>query len=272
VSGSVAPTPGAFDAVAPRSEEAVTPDAHPLVRLMRARALAATVRHFPAGSTLLEIGCGTGQDTLELTARGHHVVACDPSVEMLATTEATLAAAGCSARVTLLDCGVAELAAGWPSLGLRVDGVFSSFGPLNSEPSLDPIRRLLEQALRPGGRFVGVVLPKINPLEVLLALARGDVRTAVRRFRGHALADVEGGTSALRYYGAGDFDRALGGGFRRIETRSLGLLLPPPSRLGAALARAPALVQALTTAEDACARLPGIRRMGDHVILVYQRV
>jgi hypothetical protein len=124
--------------------------------------------------------------------------------------------------------------------------------------------------LPPGGRFVGVVLPRLCPLEIALSLARGDARTALRRFRLSPVADVEGRRFPMRYYGARDFDRALGPGFRRVETRSLGLALPPLS-FGPALARAPGLLGALTAVEDRLSGLPGLRRMGDHVLLAYER-
>jgi ubiquinone/menaquinone biosynthesis C-methylase UbiE len=270
VSGARAEAPEAFDAAAAQYDETFSPVTNPLVRMMRQRALAAAARHFPVGSTLLELGCGTGQDTVELVERGHRIVACDPSAHMLAATEGKVAAMGRAAAVTFLLRGAAALADEWPSLGLSVDGVFSNFGPLNCEVSLEPVRLLLERALRPGGRFVGVVMPKICPLEISLFLARGDVRTAVRRFQRQPIADVEGVRFPIRYYGAGDFDRALGPGFRRIETRSLGLFLPPP-RFGGAVAHAPRLLRALAAVEDTLGGLPGVNRMGDHVILVYQR-
>ena len=59
-------------------------------------------------------------------------------------------------------------------------------------------------------------------------------------------------------------------GFRRIETRSLGLFLPPLG-FGNAFARVPGLLPALAAIEDRIAGLPGLRRMGDHVLLVYER-
>ena len=271
MSGSLAEARNAFDAAAATYDQTFSPATNPLVRMVRQRALAAAARHFPVGSTLLEVGCGTGQDTLELARRGHRIVACDPSPEMVATTQAKVTAAGCGAAVTLVCRGAAALAADWPSMGLSVDGVFSNFAPLNCELSLDPVRQLLERSLRPGGRFVGVVLPRIAPLEIAVSLARRDLRTALRRFRRHPVADVAGVRFPIRYYGAGDFDRALGRSFRRVETRSLGLVLPPPE-LGEALARYPRLLGALAAAEDLLAGLPGLNRTGDHVILVYQRV
>jgi hypothetical protein len=176
---------------------------------------------------------------------------------------------------TLLEigCGTGEYALSLAERGHRVvavDGVFSNFAPLNCELSLAPLRLLLERALRRGGRFVAVVLPRLCPLEVALFMARAEPRAALRRFRRDAVADVEGQRFAMKYYGARDFDRALGAGFRRIETRSLGLFLPPLA-FGNAFARVPGLLPALGALEDRVSAWPGARRMGDHVLLVYER-
>ena len=143
--------------------------------------------------------------------------------------------------------------------------------PLNCELSLAPLRLLLERSLRRGGRFIAVVLPQFCPLEVALFMARAEPRAALRRFRRDAIADVEGQRFAMKYYGATDFDRALGAGFQRVETRSLGLFLPPLG-FGNAFARVPGLLTALGAVEDRVSGLPGLRRMGDHVLLVYERV
>jgi SAM-dependent methyltransferase len=260
----------AFDAIAGRFDELYSPITNPLIEIIRARVYEAVRRHFSAGATLLEVGCGTGEDTAALAARGYRVVAADPAPRMVAAASAKLAAAGRSDAVRFLDAGVDGLARRWPSLGLEVDGVFSNFAPLNCALSLAPLRALLEEALPRGGRFLGVVLPRLCPLEVALFLARGDPRTALRRFRRAAVADVEGRRFAMRYYGARDFDRALGAGFRRVETRSLGLCLPPLS-FGPAFARVPGLLTGLAALEDLVSAWPGLRRMGDHVLLAYER-
>ena len=262
---------GAFDALAPRYDALFSPAANPLIALARARVHAALARHFAPGSALLEVGCGTGEDTLALAERGHTLVACDPAPQMLSRAEAKLTAAGRAAAVRFVRGSAATLATDWAALGTRVDGVFSNFAPLNCELSLDPVRRLLEQALVPGGHFVGVVLPRVCPLEIALFLARGQPRTAFRRFRRAPVGDVDGWTFPMRYYGPRDFDRGLGPGFRRIETRSLGLCLPPLS-FGPQMARTPRLLGALAVLEDRLAGLPGVRNIGDHVIVVYERI
>jgi ubiquinone/menaquinone biosynthesis C-methylase UbiE len=260
----------AFDAIASRYDDMFSAAANPLIAMMRARVFRTVDRHFPAPARLLEIGCGTGEDALSLVARGHRVVACDPAPAMIETARAKITAAGRNDAVELILGSVEQLADGWSARGQAVDGVFSNFAPLNCEPSLAPLRLLLERALRSGGRFIAVVLPRVCPLEVALFLARAEPRTALRRFRRAPLADVEGRQFAMNYYGAKDFDRALGTGFRRIETRSLGLALPPLS-FGNAFARVPGLLTALGVIEDRVSTLPGLRRMGDHVLLVYER-
>jgi ubiquinone/menaquinone biosynthesis C-methylase UbiE len=255
----------AFDAIAPRYDDMFSAAANPLIAMMRARVMRAVDRHFPGPATLLEIGCGTGEDGRALIDRGHRVIACDPAPAMIDAARARL---GGTAEFILGT--VQEIADGWPARGRAVDGVFSNFAPLNCEMSLAPLRLLLERALRRGGRFIAVVLPVFCPMEVALFMATAQPRAALRRFQRDAVADVEGQRFAMKYYGATDFDRALGAGFHRIETRSLGLCLPPLG-FGRSFARVPGLLPALGALEDRLSALPGLRRMGDHVLLVYER-
>jgi SAM-dependent methyltransferase len=261
----------AFDALAPRYDGLFSPAANPLVGLMRDRAHQVFYRSFPAGGALLELGCGTGEDTLALAGRGHTLVACDPAPAMLERAAAKLESAGRAGSVRFVRGGAGEIAAAWSGLGLTVAGAFSNFGPLNCEPSLYPLRRLLAAALPPGGRFVAVVLPRVCPLEIALFLARGQPRTAFRRLARNPTGEVEGKSFAMRYWGAADFDRALGAGFRRVEARSLGVCLPPLA-FGPALGRRPRLLGALAALEDRISAWPGVRRMGDHIALVYERL
>lgn len=257
----------AFDAAASGYDAAFSSAASPLVALLRARVHQAIARHFPPGGRLLELGCGTGEDALALTRRGYRVIATDPAPGMIATARAKLAAAGQLDRVTFVEAGAGALAARWPSLGLAADGVFSSFGPLNCELSLAPVSHLLEAVLPPGGRCLAVVMPRLAPSEIASFLLRGRPGAALRRFRRDPIADVAGHRFPIRYYGPGDFDRALGGAFRRIETRALGLVLPPPPA-GPIVRR---LLPHLARLEDVLAPLPLLRRMGDHVLVVYER-
>ena len=123
----------------------------------------------------------------------------------------------------------------------------------------------------PGGRFVAVVLPRWSPLEIACFLAAGRAANrAAPLSAARPSPTSKGRRSPIRYYGPADFDRALGPGYRRIETRSLGLLLPPP-RFAATALRVPGLWRLLLAAEDRLSALPGVRNVGDHVLVAYER-
>ena len=95
----------------------------------------------------------------------------------------------------------------------------------------------------PGGRFVGVVLPRLCPLEVALFLARGQPRTACAASGATPMADVEGVRFPMRYYGA-----------RRLRRRA-GRRLPPHRDAQPGARAAAALVRpALWRAARACWR------------------
>ena len=262
----------AFDALASRYDALFSPAANPLIALARARVHAALARHFAPGARSWKWVAAPGEDTLALAERGHSLVACDPAPQMLSRAEAKLTAAGRGAAVRFVRGSAATLAADWPTLGVRVDGVFSNFAPLNCELSLAPVRRLLEQALAPGGRFVGVVLPRVCPLEIALFLVRGRATHGVpalpvaRRWP----TSMGGPSRCATTVRATSIGRSARG-FRRVETRSLGLCLPPLS-FGPQMARTPRLLDALAVFEDRLAGLPGLCHLGDHVIVVYERV
>ena len=94
-----------------------------------------------AGSTMLEIGCGTGQLTEDLAHSGYALTAIDIGPSMVAAARRRLAGAGVSFRVTSFEA----LAAPAGSFGLIVSG--TAFHWLDPEVRVRKSARLL----RPGG-------------------------------------------------------------------------------------------------------------------------
>ena len=110
----------AFDAIASRYDDMFSAAANPLIAMMRARVMRAVDRHFPEPATLLEIGCGTGEDALALLERGHDVIACDPAPSMIATARAKVAATrGSGAPIEFVHGSVETIADTWPARGQR---------------------------------------------------------------------------------------------------------------------------------------------------------
>ena len=260
----------AFDAIASRYDDMFSGAANPLIAMMRARVFRAVDRHFSAPGQLLEIGCGTGEDALSLVERGHRVVACDPAPAMIATARAKLAAAGRADAVEFLLGPVEDIAAP----GRRAGGPSTACSPTSRRSTARC--RWRRCGCCSSGRCAGAGASwrSSSPASARWRWPcswRGPSRGA----RCAAFAAPPSPTSRDSASRCGTTapptsTARSGAGFRRIETRSLGLFLPPLG-FGHAFARVPGLLPALAAIEDRTAGLPGLRRMGDHVLLVYER-
>ncbi len=197
-------------------------------------------RLFRPGDRVLDLGCGTGQDTLFLARLGVAVTALDVSSGMLAALEARLAAeAGEAAgRVETRQGDAAELAL-WPQGGY--DGVVSAFAGLNALPDLAVAARGIAHVLRPGGRAVLHLLARAGLWERLPLLAtlrwRGARRLATRP---QLVAEIGGERVAHRLYRAAEAERLVDPWLEVRSVYAVGFLWP--RRAGRWLPRAPAHV------------------------------
>ena len=247
--------PSAFDAHAARYAEVWGQD--PVAQAQRDVVWEALEAALAPGSRVLDGGCGIGLDARWLLDHGHAVVGLDSSRGMLA--EARARAPQAELRLGALD-DPAVLA----GLG-SFDAAILDFGVINC---LDPARaaRVLAGALRPGAPLVVVTMPRVNPTWTLSALAHGRPRAALGRLAREVEVPVEGGWVSTRYLGAGDVARAMSPWFTLEDRAGLGFLLPPPGTRwpAARLAR-------LARLEHRLRRLPLLRAMGDHLLLLLRR-
>jgi malonyl-CoA O-methyltransferase len=102
-----------------------------------------------AGRDVLELGCGTGKNTVWLAARARTVVGLDFSAGMLAQARRRLDAAGEAAPVRLVRHDVREP---WPVADGAVDLVIGNL-VLEHVERLPPIFAEGYRVLRPGGRL-----------------------------------------------------------------------------------------------------------------------
>ena len=128
---------GAFNALAARYDELWSRST--IGRLQREAVWRRLDTLFRPGDSLLDLGCGPGDDALHFMHSGMRVRAIDSSSEMVRI------ARGRGVDATRL--AIEELR------GLKgvFDGAISNFGPLNCIRSLDRIRGPLARLIRPGG-------------------------------------------------------------------------------------------------------------------------
>ena len=216
----------AFDRVAERYDREFSETS--IGRWYREAVWARAAVAFPAGSRVLDLGCGTGEDALWLAARGVRVVAVDLSAAMLGVTATKVARAGLGDRVLTHRMDVARLDAEILEEGGSFDGVLSNFGALNCVADLRPLADTLGRLVRPGGRAILVVMGRLCPWEIVWHLAHGRPGSAFRRFRRDGRADVAGEGVPIWHPTPRSLRRQFDSHFDSRECAGLGVVLPPP--------------------------------------------
>src|SRR6266540_3937893 len=109
---------------------------------------------FPPGSRVLEIGCGTGLETIPLAESGVDLVAVDISSRMLEELERKARALSVQNRIETRKGSAGELGGILGEFGPgSFEGAFSHFGALNCEPHLDQVSPVLHELVKPGGKI-----------------------------------------------------------------------------------------------------------------------
>ena len=270
--GMRAPATVAFDRLASEYDALAAGE---IFRLLRARTHAAFARCFAPGSRVLEIGCGTGLDTIFLASRGVCVVACDPSEEMVSRSLRRLAHAGCENTAMVLPCGLRDLASFLDAVaeprdsgGAPFDGIISNFGALNCVEHLAPLGALARRHLKPTGVVLLGLMGRACAVEALYftAMRRSQLRSR-RRGRGPIPVPVAGIDVPTFYHRITDVRTALGAELTLAHVEGIGVVLPPPY-LEPRWKRLPESVRRLATRLDALlAPWPPFNRLGDHVLL-----
>jgi SAM-dependent methyltransferase len=96
---------------------------------------------------VIDVGCGTGNASLILAARGANVIGVDPSRRLLEVAQATAAAAGLAARFE------AGEAAQLPLVGSSAEAIASVFGVIFASDAVAATAEFA-RVLKPGGRIV----------------------------------------------------------------------------------------------------------------------
>ncbi len=261
-----------FDHSAPSYDHEI--GLNPAMQYMRRISLSTLLSTFEAGQRVLEIGCGTGEEAVALGERGIHVLATDLSPQMVEWTRHKAATAGLEGRVQVRCLPAGRLSAlqdEWEEGAF--EGAYSSFGPLNGEPELGPVREALATLLRPGSPLVASVMNRVCAFETVWYLAHGHPRQAIRRWEGRTMAPVSPDLTDVVptwYHTPHSFTRAFAPTFRRHSCRALPFLLPPPFAAPLWRERARWMQRLVWWEERLAPRWP-FCALGDHFLIVLQR-
>jgi SAM-dependent methyltransferase len=241
---------------------------NPIRRLMRARSLSALERSFPAGAALLDVGCGTGTEAIWLAQRGYRITAVDSSGAMLEVLTRRANAANLDISTRQLKAG--DLTKVDEELGHGAfDGAYSSFGALNTEPSLDRSLAVLSRLVRPGGRIVLSVMNRWCLAEMALMVVGGRAGEAFRRLRRSLTVAVGESRTEVTYPSWPQLKRALDPEFKALSVEALTLLLLPYA--WPALAPHGRTFGALARIDRVLASRHPFATLGDHLLVVAER-
>lgn len=253
----------AFDSVAADYDGPAGNNA--LIQVMRRLMWRTLEGCFPAGSRLLDLGCGTGIDAVYLAERGYRVTATDWAPLMVERTRRRAAERGVVGAVSARVLGIQEL--GQLDEG-PFDGIYSDMGPLNCVHDLEAVARECARLLAPGGRLVFSAIGRVCPWEFAYYAACGQFgRARLRAARGVVPVGLNGETVWTRYFAPREFARAFAPAFTLTGYRGLLLFLPPPYLVGLFRRLGP-LGALLGWLDERLGALPLLRDAGDHFLIV----
>jgi len=221
---------------------------------------------FPSGSHVLELGCGTGLETIPLAEAGVNVVAVDISAKMLAELDRKARAISLGNLILTRKGTISQLSAVLSDFGPgSFDGAFSHFGAINCEPNLAPLPETLHRLIKPDGRISLGILNRTSLAEMLLFTARLRPKRAFARFRSGPVGLSQFGVP-VSLYGAQEVGRLFSPFFAGEKPIGVSVLLPP-SYLGRRLMRHPGLLSLLESMDGSVARRPLFRHLGDYLLI-----
>lgn len=240
-----------------------------LGRWLRGRVWERLTAHFQLGASVLEIGCGTGEDALWLAQRGVKVLATDASPIMRQKTQEKIASASLTDLVKVQALDLNHLP-DWAFVS-KLDGVFSNFGPLNCTRNWPKLAEFLSNALKPGGIAAFGVMSPFCLWETLWHGLHLDFGTAFRRLKRHSVATLADGSQIQVFYPSPrQLTKAFSPYFRKIDVRGIGVFLPPSDAFQVIESR-PKLAQRLMNLEKRFAHRYPFRTWADHYWIEFVR-
>lgn len=223
-------------------------------------------RNIRPGSEILELNCGTGIDTLYFAGKGHKVWATDNAEGMLDQLRRKVREQRLEQQVAVQRCSFSDL----QQLGDRkFDYILSNFGGLNCTGDLSAVLAQFNDRLREGGKATLVIMPRLTPWELVMAL-KGDFRTAFRRWRRHTPARLEGVSFSCYYYNPSYVIKALQADFRVLQVKGIYITVPPEFYQGF-VERYPRLYRILSAIDRRISNWYPFNRCCDHYLITLEK-
>jgi hypothetical protein len=156
--------------------------------------------------------------------------------------------------------------------GSGFDGVISNFGGLNCIPEFTKLSRDLAAKLKPGGKFIAVVIGRLCPWETFFYSLKLQFKTAFRRFSKNGVdANLNGETIRTFYFTPHRFAKDFKKEFEVEKIYSHGAFTPPPYLVNIYNKLTP-LVKIMMKLDELTRGIFPFNRFGDHFIIVLKKI
>jgi SAM-dependent methyltransferase len=211
------------------------------------------------GMRVLELGCGSGEDTRWFAEHGCDVTALDVSPEMVKVARQKCAE---YRHVTVRQFDVTHLSL----LQGRYDLIFSNFGVMNCLAPTEFVQHLTAtpKLLTSTGSILHVLMPDRCWMESLYFLIKRDWSRVFRRRRRQVA--VVGAVSIPVWYYSPSVVRAANEALKVRAVLPIGVVLPP-SYLASLVERRPRLASTLAWVEHLLAKSSAFARYSDHYLV-----
>jgi ubiquinone/menaquinone biosynthesis C-methylase UbiE len=213
---------------------------------------------------ILELNCGTGEDAIWLSKRGNEVYATDASSEMIRVAKEK--SSNFNIRgLTFCQLDFSELPPDW--MTGNFDLVFSNFGGLNclDENRMKNLFEAVNMILKPGGRFIGVIMPRYCLWEIFYFSLKGKWKKALRRNKKGPAKVWLGGIYIDTWFYSPRKIKNLSAYYRIKAIRPVGIILPSSFMEGFFKKRI-FLMKMLYRAEKAFASITALAGLSDHFL------
>jgi SAM-dependent methyltransferase len=240
-------------------------------RWIRQRSIEELLEYAHPDDVLLEVGCGTGAEAMEISRRVAGIVATDISPAMIALLRRKVESKRGRHNISALQLGAAEISRASQSLpNGRTRLAYSFNGALNCEPSIERFPAELAKVTEDEGYFICSIR---NTLCLSEALVHGLFlqfdRMAPRK-RQPIMVSVGGLDIPSYYYPPARFARFFSPQFRVRKTIGLPAILPP-AYLSDAYFKARSILSFVERIERVAAGTFPINQFGDQTLFVFQK-